>query len=148
VKLPSAADLKSDARLALYAFLILCVVCGLWTIRGWVSDPFGFLHHQVAKAKQTAAVATGQAGVATGQTAATSDAALIADKGRARDTITVQIHEANHAAVLQASGAGVRLDPAVIAAANRGLCRYASYAGDPDCAAMRAADPPELPKSR
>lgn len=148
MKLPTLADLKSDARIALYAFLVLCVVCGALAIWGWVSDPFGFLHHKLAKAQSQAAVATGEARVATGQAKATADAAVIADKGRARDVITLQIHEANHAAIVQAPGAGVRLDPAVIAAANRGLCNYASYRDDPGCVAMRAPSAAELPKSR
>jgi hypothetical protein len=112
---------------------------------GYVSDPFGWRRNALVKAQQGQATATGQAAVSTGQTAATQDAAAIADQGRARDTRTIIIRETNREAIHTAPGADVRLDRELVRRSRVGLCKYRAHAGDAGCAEVRATGAAELP---
>ena len=97
------------------------------------------------KARQGQAVAEGQAAVARGQSAAAADVAAITDTARARDARTIIIHERNADAIRTAPGADAPLNPELVRRARLGLCDLAAYAGRPDCAQVRPADPAELP---
>lgn len=128
------------------AGIVLSIVAGL-LIAGYFADPFGWRRNALGKAQQGQAVAEGQATVATGQSAASADAAAITDTGRARDTQTIIIHERNADAIRTAPGADAPLNPELVRRARLGLCQYAAYAGDPGCAEMRPTDPGELPQA-
>lgn len=103
------------------------------------------IQHAAQAAHVEAATQADVATVATGQTAATTDAFVIADRGAQRSARTAALHEDHAHAILSAAGSSVPVDPSVVAAVRRGLCDYDAYAGDPGCAELRGGDPAQLP---
>lgn len=120
----------------------LLLLVGVLSVGGRISDPFGWKKHELASAKQGEATATGQAVVSGAQVLTAADVAAIVDAARKRDTQAIVIREENRNAIMQAPGADVRLDPALIERTNRGLCRYTVNDGQPGCAALRGSDTP------
>lgn len=113
-------------------------------IGNWLADPFGWRAGRLAKAQGQAVAAEGRAAVAAGQSAAAADAAVIQDRATVRERTVEHIREINRETILAQPGARQALDPGLVAAARRGLCQYAAYADDPDCAALRGPGPGEL----
>lgn len=71
--------------------------------------------------------------IAEGQTAAGRDAVGITAADAKADAATSNINRENENAIRNAPGADAPVDPALAAAGRRGLCRYAAYAGRPEC---------------
>mgnify|MGYP007100107939 CR=1 FL=1 len=145
--IPGVAQAKAAGRVGLWIAIFIVGAMGILALAQVISDPFGVQKRRLDQAVAAAVKAQGEAAVAQGQAAAQADAAGIAEKGAARETQTIIIREANRDAIQSAPGAGVRLDPALVSTGNRGLCRYAVYAGHPGCAEVRPADPAELPQA-
>lgn len=96
-------------------------------------------------AKTQVAAAQGGQAVAEGGAKAAGDAVEIADAGRQRDDRTIIIHERNAHDLQTAPGADAPLDDELVRRLARGMCRYASAAGDPGCDELRPADPQVVP---
>lgn len=131
--MPGLSQLRIALSILAAVLLLALVSWAAWTLRS------------AGKARQTAAVATGRAEVAEGQSDAYRDAAAITDAGVIRDRQTIIIRESNRDAIQTAPGASDALDPELVRRARVGLCQYRQYAGDAECATMRAADPEQLP---
>lgn len=86
-----------------------------------------------------AAVAAAPVKVAEGQAALAGDAVQTLDQAGRRDRLTITVQQENARALAEAPDA----DLGVVL--RRGLCRYAAYAADPECADLRLEHPPELP---
>lgn len=128
--------LKDIAQIAtmLVVMAVLVIAAFLW----WRHENTANL---LAKTQETA----GKAVVGQAQATAALDAQHVIVSGEAHQALDINLHQANTNAILTARGADAPLDPALIAAANAGLCRYQTDAADPGCAGLRGVAPPELP---
>jgi hypothetical protein len=145
VTAPQKAVVVEATKIAGIVIVLVVVFLGVRALVGWASDPLGLHKNDVPNATHAAAASEGKAVVAAAGQAAAADGVAIIDRARARDTSTGQIREANHAALLAAPGANMRLDPDFIARLNAGMCRYAASAGDPGCDRLPGGDPPFVP---
>lgn len=145
--IPGVAQARTAGRLALWAVAFIVGALGILALASAIADPFGWQKARTDQAIADAAKSKAETAIAAGQSAAQADAADITQAAAGRDTQTIIIREANRAAILAAPGSGTRLDPGLVGAGNRGLCRYAAYADHPRCAEVRPADPAELPQA-
>ncbi|HEY2178081.1 MAG TPA: hypothetical protein VGH15_05815 [Caulobacteraceae bacterium] len=106
-----------------------------------------FVLNQVGakKALARAQIQAGTASVAAGQAQAETAAQRIIVAGEAHDHLDIQVHQSNAQAIASAPGADRPLDPGLVGAVNRGLCRYQAFAADPGCAGLLETHPAELP---
>lgn len=96
----------------------------------WVGD-----HSAKNLAVKEQAVA-GNATVAAAQAQQAAAAQQIVDRGEARARVDLEVHQANVQAIEAAPGAHAAIDPHVVDALDRGLCRHPAYAADPGCARL------------
>lgn len=128
------------------AYLSAALLCAVLILGGMTY--VNHMRHALDAAKVGEATQTDKAAVATGQSAAQVDAAIIADRGAQRDILLAALHEDHAHAIQAAPGASAPVDPAVAAAVRSGLCGYAAYADDPGCAGLRVGNPAQLPPAR
>lgn len=145
---PGGAEVEAGVKLAkaigpivMWAAVGLVVLLGLNTVFGFISDPFHLKAHQLANAQAQAVQAKGDAALATGQAGAAVQATQIVAKGVQQHDLTIHVQQENERAILAAPGADQVLDSRLNDAGRRGLCRFAAYADDPECAGLRQPDP-------
>lgn len=98
-------------------------------------------HLSTANKLVAAEVKAGTATVGAGQAQTELAAQKIIVSGQAHQALDINLHQENANAILAAPGADAPLGPGLIAATNRGLCRYASDAADPGCAGLQQVNP-------
>lgn len=98
-----------------------------------------FTNHSATKVAVKEQTAAGNATVAAGQAQANQTAQQIVVQGQARDTVDLEVHQHNDAAIDASQGATQPVNPQVIQNLDAGLCRYAAYANDPACKPVSAA---------
>lgn len=130
--------LKSVAAILGSLVVLIVIAIALWL---WWGDRSA--KNLAVKEETVAANAT----VAAGQAQAAQQAQQIVVAGEARDHVDLTIHQENAHAIASAPGADAPLDPGMVAAVNRGLCRYQTLATDPRCHELRQPDPAELPST-
>lgn len=128
---------------AIATIVTMVVVLIILGFGGWYLWTRISANHTLVKAQTQAGVAT----VGEHQAQAQAAAQRIIIAGDARQHLDIQVHQDNAHAIAQAPGADTPINPALIAAADRGLCRYASQSADPGCAGLRQPDPAVLPSA-
>jgi len=146
--IPGVAQAKAAGRIGLWVAIFIVGAMGIFALANVLADPFGWQKARTDLAVAEAVKAKAEAIRSEAVAAATADAARIAEEGARRDTQTIIIREAARAAIQAAPGADARLDPRLVRAGNRELCKFPPYAGHPGCDQVRPADPAELPPAR
>lgn len=137
---PGVAEAKAVIGVAKILWPVIAALGGLGAVAG-----FALYIHELqagkARAEAQAAQQHAVAVVQTGQAAAAGQAAQIVSQGAQQHDLTIHVQQENDRAILAAPGAAQAVDPRLNDIGRRGLCRYAAYAGDPECAGLRQPDP-------
>jgi len=117
------------------AVVFIVVILVFWsTLMSWGGNVLHFfgLGQKATIEKQAVEIVQGKADTAQaqGEALTAQDVLAIVQAGASRDRETVVIHERNADRIQQAPGARAPLDPGLVDAINRGLCKYPET---PDC---------------
>jgi hypothetical protein len=138
--IPGVAQVKGVLSIAKVALPFVAAIGGVGALGGavlWVHGLKTAATVAEAKAAQQHAVAV----VQTGQVAAAAQTAQIVAAGVVQHDLTIHVQQENQNAILAAPGATQAIDPRLNAVGRLGLCKYAAYNDDPECAGLRSADP-------